>query len=198
MLKELSAVADPKDPRLAIVSLSLGREAEARGEDPKNFLKLGEQALSIFETAGDFSLEVGMCHHLIALAHLRLGQQALSLENLNKALLLLQGKEGKESAPIKFAVRFLLGDTLAALGKHEEALQHYVEGLAVQETILEKGHPQLASNYRQVSLSSSERATMQAVARQLGYAGHRFLYRVSHCLARRDLWFTGDPILPWF
>lgn len=150
MLKELSAVADPKDPRIAIVSLRLGQEYEARGEDPKTFQKLGEQALSIFKTAGEFSLEVGMCHHLIALGHHRLGQQARSLENLNEAQVLLKDKEGKESAPVKFAIQFLLGDTLSALGKHEEALQHYVEGLAVQETILDKGHPQLASNYRQV------------------------------------------------
>lgn len=150
MLKELSAVADPKDPRLAIVSLRLGQEYEARGEDPKTFLKLGEQALRIFKTIGEFSLEIGMCHHLIALAHHRLGQQELSLENLDKALSVLKGKEGKESAPVRFAVQFLLGDTLSALGKHEEALKHYVEGLAVQETILEEGHPQLASNYRQV------------------------------------------------
>ena len=150
MLKELSSVADPKDPRIAIVSLRLGQEYEARGEDPKTFLKLGEQALSIFKTVGEFSLEIGMCHHLIALAHRRLGQQELSLENLDKALSVLKGKEGKESAPVRFAVQFLLGDTLSALGKHEEALQHYVEGLVIQETILEEGHPQLASNYRQV------------------------------------------------
>jgi len=150
MLKELQAVADPKDPRIAIISLRLGQEYEARGEDPKMFLKLGEQALSIFQTAGEFSLEIGMCHHLIALAHHRLGQQERSLENLDMALTLLKGKEGKESAPVKFAVQFLLGDTLSSLGKHEEALQHYVEGLAVQETILEESHPQLASNYRQV------------------------------------------------
>ncbi|KAG0607736.1 hypothetical protein M758_8G050600 [Ceratodon purpureus] len=151
MLKELSAVADPKDPRIAIVSLRLGQEYEARGEDPKTFLKLGEQALSIFKTIGEFSLEIGMCHHLIALAHHRLGHQELSLENLDKALSVLKDKEGKESAPVRFAVQFLLGDTLSALGKHEEALNHYVEGLAVQETILEEGHPQLASNYRQVA-----------------------------------------------
>lgn len=150
MLKELSAVADPEDPRIAIVSLRLGQEYEARGEDPKTFLKLGEQALSIFMTVGEFSLEIGMCHHLIALAHHRLGQQELSLENLYKALSILEGKEGQESAPVRFAVQFLLGDTLSASGKHEEALQHYVEGLAVQETILKEGHPQLASNYRQV------------------------------------------------
>ncbi|KAG0557008.1 hypothetical protein KC19_11G095000 [Ceratodon purpureus] len=150
MLKELQSVADPKDPRIAIVSLRLGQEYEARGEDPKTFLKLGEQALSIFTIAGEFSVEVGMCHHLIALAHHRLGQQELSLENLNKAQVVLKDKEGKESAPVKFAIQFLMGDTLAALGKHEDALQHYVEGLAVQETILEKGHPQLANNYRQV------------------------------------------------
>ncbi|KAG0557007.1 hypothetical protein KC19_11G094900 [Ceratodon purpureus] len=150
MLKELQSVADPKDPRIAIVSLRLGQEYEARGEDPKTFLKLGEQALSIFKIAGEFSVEVGMCHHLIALAHHRLGQQELSLENLNKAQVVLKDKEGKESAPVKFAIQFLMGDTLAALGKHEDALQHYVEGLAVQETILEKGHPQLANNYRQV------------------------------------------------
>lgn len=85
MLRELLAVADPKDPCIAIVSLRLGQDYEARGEDPKIFLKLGDQALSIFKTAGEFSLEVGMCHHLIALAHFRLGQQALSLENVNKA-----------------------------------------------------------------------------------------------------------------
>lgn len=151
MLKELQAVADPKDPRIAIISLRLGQEYEARGEEPKIFLKLGEQALSIFQTAGEFSLEIGMCHHLIALAHHRLGQQERSLENLDMALTLLKGKEGKESAPVKFAVQFLLGDTLSSLGKHEEALQHYVEGLAVQETILEESHPQLASNYRQVA-----------------------------------------------
>ena len=150
MLKELSAVADAKDPRIAIVSLRLGQEYEARGEDPKTFLKLGEQALSIFKTTGEFSLEVGMCYHLIALAHHRLGQEELSLENLNKARVLLKDKEGKETAPVKFAIQFLMGDTLAALGKHEEALQHYVEGLAVQETILEKSHPHLARNYRQV------------------------------------------------
>ena len=34
MLKELSAAADPKDPRIAIVSLRLGQEYEARDEDP--------------------------------------------------------------------------------------------------------------------------------------------------------------------
>lgn len=150
MLKDLSAVADPKDPRIAIVSLRLGQEYEARGEDPKTFLKLGEQALSIFQTAGEFSLEIGMCYHLIALAQHRLGQQHLSLENLYLALSLLKDNEEKESAPVKFAVQFLLGDTLSSMGKHEEALQHYVAGLAVQETIMDESHPQLASNYRQV------------------------------------------------
>jgi len=158
MLQELSAVADPKDPRIAIASLRLGQEYEARGEDPKTFLKLGEQALGIFKTAGEFSLEVAMCYHLIALAHHRLGQQAFSLENLNKAVFLLKGEEGKGSAPVKFAVQFLLGDTLAALGKHEEALQHYLEGLALQETVFGEGHPQLASNNRKVGLSSSKKA----------------------------------------
>lgn len=152
MLKDLSAVADPKDPRIAIVSLRLGQEYEARGEDPKTFLKLGEQALSIFQTAGEFSLEIGMCYHLIALAQHRLGQQHLSLENLYLALSLLKDNEEKESAPVKFAVQFLLGDTLSSMGKHEEALQHYVAGLAVQETIMDESHPQLASNYRQVCL----------------------------------------------
>lgn len=150
LLKELSTVADPKDPRIAIVSLRLGQEYEARGEDPNVFLKLGEQALEIFKTVGEFSLEIGMCHHLIALAHHRLGHQAVSLEHLNEAVSLLKGKESAESAPIQFAVQFLLGDVLAAMGKHEEALKHYVEGLTVQETILKKDHPQLASNYRQV------------------------------------------------
>ncbi|KAG0623675.1 hypothetical protein M758_3G193000 [Ceratodon purpureus] len=57
MLKELQSVADPKDPRIAIVSLRLSQEYEARGEDPKTFLKLGEQALSIFKLAGEFSVE---------------------------------------------------------------------------------------------------------------------------------------------
>ncbi|XP_024403334.1 protein KINESIN LIGHT CHAIN-RELATED 3 isoform X2 [Physcomitrium patens] len=150
MLKELSSVADPKDPRIAIVSLRLGQEYEARGENPKTFMKLGEQALSIFKTAGEFTLEIGMCHHLIALAHHRLGQYEKSLENLNKAISLLKDNEGKESGPIKFALQFLMGDTLSALGKHDIALKHYIEGLAVQETILDAGHPQLASNYRQV------------------------------------------------
>lgn len=197
MLKELSAVADPKDPRIAIVSLRLGQEYEASGEDPKTFLKLGEQALSIFKTAGEFSpefsLEIAMCHHLIAVAHHRLGQQALSLENLNTALLLLKGKEGKESAPVKFAVQFLLGDTLSALGKHEEALQHYVQGLAVQETILEKGHPQLASNYRQVGWFLAVHLREHSCK----YCGQA-PWLVSHSLSRRELWFIGDSILEYF
>lgn len=150
MLQELQALGDPKDVRIAIISLRLAQEYDARGENPSTTLKLGEQALAIFEASGSYVTEVGMCYHLIASSCHKMGQHDQSLENLNKALKLLEDKNAKDSAPVKFAVQFLLGDTLAALGKHEDALQHYVRGLAVQETILEAGHPQLAANYRQV------------------------------------------------
>jgi tetratricopeptide (TPR) repeat protein len=154
MLQELETSGDPNDARIAIIALRLGQEYESAGERPELFLSHGEQARKIFEScAPRFSAETAMCHHLIASAFHRMGQHDKSLESLNQALELLKDKEGKDYDPVKFAVHFLLGDTLAAFGKHEEALHHYCVGLSVQETVLDPGHPQLATNYRQVSLA---------------------------------------------
>jgi tetratricopeptide (TPR) repeat protein len=151
MLRHLQADAHPQDPRIASVALRLGQEYDSSGESPDKVLRYGQQALQVLKTSSiSDPLETAMCYHLIASAHNKLGHHDVSLANLKHALRIIEKHEGPEYGPVMFAVHFLLGDTFAALGKHDESLHHYSKGLSVQETFLEPGHPHLASSYRQV------------------------------------------------
>lgn len=151
MLRHLQADAHPQDPRIASVALRLGQEYDSSGESPDKVLRYGQQALQVLKTSSiSDPLETAMCYHLIASAYNKLGHHDVSLANLKHALRIIQKHEGPEYGPVMFAVHFLLGDTFAALGKHDESLHHYSKGLSVQETFLEPGHPHLASSYRQV------------------------------------------------
>ena len=85
----------PSDPRMAS-PWNRVKNTKQRCDNPESSLRLGEQVLQIICLSGSFAAETGVCHHLVASTHYRMGQHEQSLENLKKALKVVESKEGKD------------------------------------------------------------------------------------------------------
>ncbi|KAJ7562976.1 hypothetical protein O6H91_03G091300 [Diphasiastrum complanatum] len=152
-LKHMEAAFAADDPRIGVISLRLGQEHDLHAGSPHKILAYANRALKILGKGSKDTIEVGMCLHLIGSAYYKMGKYDTCLANLSRALQIISAKEeeGQDCRALKFAVHFLLGDTMTATGKHDDALGTYTLGLSIQEELLESGHPQLAYNCRRVA-----------------------------------------------
>lgn len=153
-LKEMEESGDARDPRIGATCLRLAQLCDSMDEDPDKILEYGRRALKILASSA-VSAETAMCHQVIGSAYFKMDESEQAVDELERSAMIIQKLETtvkeREIGTLKSAVQVLLGHAKMSLGRHDEALINFHEGVAVNERILEPGNPDLARCYQQVA-----------------------------------------------
>lgn len=158
-LKEMETSFASNDRRIGTTCLRLAQLYDSSDEEPEKILSYAHRALKIMEQEASF--ETAMCYHVIGSAYYKNDNSEKAIRYLEQSAELLEKLDGaganeKSIGTIKYAVQILLGHSRMSLGKQEEGLKHYLQGLAINEGILEPGNPDLARSYQQAAEAFTE------------------------------------------
>eukprot|EP00250_Pteridium_aquilinum_P003358 c13670_g1_i1 orf=182-2467(+) len=160
-LREMEASLASDDTRIGTTCLRLAQLYDSSDEEPEKILSYAHRALKILEPSKEPSFETAMCYHVIGSAYYKMDDSEKAITYLEHSADMLEkmgdaGANEKSIGTIKYAVQVLLGHSRMALGKEEEGLKNYQNGVVINERMLEPGNPDLARSYQQAAEAFTE------------------------------------------
>ncbi|KAI9121496.1 hypothetical protein K1719_008529 [Acacia pycnantha] len=141
------------DAELGPFLLKQTREMISSGENMQKALDLALRALNSFEICanGKPSLEMVMCMHVLATIYCKIGQHNEAIPILERSIDIPVLEYGQDHALAKFAGCMHLGDTYAMMGRMENSIFFYTQGLKIQNQSLGETDPRLGDTCRYVA-----------------------------------------------
>uniref|UniRef100_A0A1D1XTQ9 Nephrocystin-3 n=1 Tax=Anthurium amnicola TaxID=1678845 RepID=A0A1D1XTQ9_9ARAE len=140
------------NPDLGPFLLKLARDTIASGEGPGKALEYAIRASRSFERCAqegrEPSLELAMSLHVTAAIYCSLGRYEEALPVLERSLRVPEIDRGADHALAAFSGYMQLGDTYSMLGRIDQAIACYTEGLGVQMRALGDTDPRVAETCR--------------------------------------------------
>lgn len=136
------------NPDLGPFLLKLARNTIASGESPIKALDYAIRASRSFERFEGMKLDLAMSLHVTAAIYCSLGRYEEAVPVLERAVAVVETEKGAEHALAKFSGCMQLGDTYSMLGKVDQSIECYTNGLKIQMEALGEMDPRVAETCR--------------------------------------------------
>ncbi|XP_078431438.1 tetratricopeptide repeat (TPR)-like superfamily protein [Wolffia australiana] len=136
------------NPDLGPFLLKLARDTLASGESAGKALDYAIRAAKSFERCSQGSLDLVMSLHVAAAIYCSLGRYEEAVPVLERALKVPDLDRGQDHALAAFSGFMQLGDTYSMLGRIDQAISCYTQGLNVQIQALGDSDPRVLETFR--------------------------------------------------